>query len=108
MYPELIVYQYQHTNIPQVFLSCPHRVPDRDSFIDRIAVWLGSKLHATSDGLVSITVSLASSILEINGLFFDTRMILQSRIVNVFSEHPDPLEQVCLDSVVIKLSGAIH
>lgn len=61
----------------------------------------------TSGGFLSTAISLASSILEINGLFLDTGMILQRRIVNIFSEHPDPLEQVSLDSLTINLTGGL-
>lgn len=77
-----------------IFIACPHRVYDRNSFMDRIVDWMQDKKTSDSCGLVATADSWCRNTIHINGLFLECGLLQRARTVSIFSEHPDASERI--------------
>ncbi|KAM0415652.1 hypothetical protein ACHAPT_013402 [Fusarium lateritium] len=79
----------QRPNLLQVFTGCPHRSFNKTDMEDRLTRFLFTN-YDPSDSKVQPSVpsipGLADAVIEINGLFAESKVPLRSRVISLYSQ----------------------
>ncbi|PNP56733.1 hypothetical protein THARTR1_03429 [Trichoderma harzianum] len=78
-----------------IFFGYPHRSP-RMVDLEEQLFWLLSLNNdrRLQDNKMTLVRSLAETISKVNDTFIHTKMLVQARVVNIFSTHDDPAKRV--------------
>lgn len=83
----------------QVFCGCPHRSLGLKDMEDRLAPLIFSGASGLTLRNVTLLLrNLAANVFESNNLFLETKVLLHSSLVNVYSRHEDQSLRVCCSS----------
>jgi hypothetical protein len=90
----MIVALFIFNSIVQVFVGCPHRSVSQATLSDSIENLIRIRNHRPEFGVLNTARLIAWSILETNDLFLGASILLQARLVCVYSEHLEYAKKV--------------
>lgn len=91
-------------NLPQVFLGSPHRSVDHFDMEDRLSRFLFGAFDSEIAGIrpsASAISGFAAAVMEINGLFVESKILLRNRAVSVHHQegHSSKINKVRFEGI---------